>query len=413
MVREGTGGRGEEGGGLVTEIENLDPLRAVVVKYFRVVPWFVRLYFHSLQFSFQELGTDGVINGGEGGRWGVGKGGERGYVLSGLEGWKRGGEVGGGWDYGEWLREVNETQRERRRGEVLEEKERWREEKRVLREEKKEEREKERLRKEGKEVKENEERQQEQEQEKQQQQQQQQQQQSQSNKQQYQHQRTSGDLLWTKITPAQDRENPHLLEFIAILPPSSSLQISLQVSFFFLLLLSPSLISHSFPLQFDLSLMFFFEYPPDAHRGIDVGSGSVKYHFIPNPFEFSVLDGVSRMRGEELLFWRDYQAWKGFFFFFFFFFLIIIALSVETFFVNFISNLLVHSHILTHLQKVFLDMIGQFAFMLTILPPVLTTTNTTIILFLLLWKLRGQGRVRTGERGLRRMGGSIICILRW
>ena len=302
-MREGTAGRGEGGGGLVTEIENLDPVRGVVVKYFRVIPWFIRLSFHSLSFSFQELGSKGVVVGRDGGRWGVGEGGGRGYVLSGLDGWRRGGEVERGWNYGEWLEGVNETQRERRREEVGEVKRNWREEKKLRREKMKEEK----LRKKrGEEEVEKEELNDEQEEDKfQQQQQQQQQQQKQQKQQQYHLQqrhhnppphnnRTSGDLLWIKITPGKDRQNPHLLEYIVSLPPSSSLSVSLE---------------------YDLSLLYFFEYPPDAHRGVDVGSGSVKYHFICNPFEFSVLDGLSKLRKEELLFWRDYQIWKGWFYF--------------------------------------------------------------------------------------------------
>tara|TARA_R110002050_G_scaffold28813_1_gene74471 strand:+ start:646 stop:1758 length:1113 start_codon:yes stop_codon:yes gene_type:complete len=65
-------------------------------------------------------------------------------------------------------------------------------------------------------------------------------------------------LLWLNVIPARDRERPALLEYVVTLQPQSLLTVTTE---------------------YDTSLLYFFEYPPDAHRGFDVGGAPVSYSF--------------------------------------------------------------------------------------------------------------------------------------
>jgi hypothetical protein len=67
-----------------------------------------------------------------------------------------------------------------------------------------------------------------------------------------------GDLSWVRLVPAKDRIRPAVVEYFLTLPPSTTLQVVAE---------------------YDLALLYFFEYPPDAHRGYDVGAAAVSYHF--------------------------------------------------------------------------------------------------------------------------------------
>ena len=44
-------GYGQQKGGVVTLIRNNHPKKAVTVSVFEVVPWFLRLYFHTLKME--------------------------------------------------------------------------------------------------------------------------------------------------------------------------------------------------------------------------------------------------------------------------------------------------------------------------------------------------------------------------
>jgi hypothetical protein len=70
--------------------------------------------------------------------------------------------------------------------------------------------------------------------------------------------RSLGNLLYIRLTPAINRVTPAVVEFIAQLAPNTSML---------------------WTASYDLALLSFYEYPPDAHRGFDVGSAAVSFRF--------------------------------------------------------------------------------------------------------------------------------------
>ena len=70
--------------------------------------------------------------------------------------------------------------------------------------------------------------------------------------------RILGNLLYIRLQPALNRISPAIIEFIAQISPNSTME---------------------WTSAYDLALLSFYEYPPDAHRGFDVGSASIYFRF--------------------------------------------------------------------------------------------------------------------------------------
>jgi len=178
-------GSGDERGGLVAKFGNMHPSRPVVVRYYTVVPWFLRLYMHSLTFLFSGEGP---------------------------EEWESHAE------------RISDARLPRGAGEE--------ELQRALAK------------------------------------------------------HHAGDaslygaLIWSSLLPAIDRVRPALVEYVLYLPPGASAVVEVE---------------------FETSLLYFFEYPPDAHRGFDFGAGSVAHTFLtPATAEHRARDAALGVSSDRL-----------------------------------------------------------------------------------------------------------------